>query len=84
MRIGFDAMLAQFDPDRLQQGFDRQLKKGALLTVPAKLRYWEMYRDTYRDMVKDPERAFRQLFGDEFANAYEEQLQRLKAESRKP
>ena len=83
MRIGFEAMLAQFDPDRLQTGFDRQLKKGALLTVPAKLRDWEMYRDIYRDMVKDPERAFRELFGDEFASAYEEQLERLKAEGRR-
>ena len=35
----------EFDPDRLQEQFDRQLKKGSLLAVPAKLRYWELYRD---------------------------------------
>jgi predicted component of type VI protein secretion system len=31
-------------------------------------------------MVKDPEASFRSLFGEEFARAYEEQLERLKAE----
>ena len=30
-------------------------------------------------MVKDPEATFRELFGEEFARAYEEQLRQLKA-----
>jgi FHA domain-containing protein len=30
-------------------------------------------------MEKDPEATFRALFGDEFARAYEQQLQQLKA-----
>jgi type VI secretion system FHA domain protein len=82
IRSAFTAMLAQFDPDRLQQDFDRQLKKGALVAVPAKLRYWDLYRETFQEMVKDPETAFRQLFGDEFASAYEEQLNRIKERHR--
>ena len=82
IRAAFTAMLAQFDPDRLQQDFDRQLKKGALVSVPAKLRYWDLYRETFQEMVKDPETAFRQLFGDEFAAAYEEQLNRIKERHR--
>ena len=68
----------EFDPDRLQEEFDRQLNKGSLLSVPAKLRYWDLYRDRCRDMVKDPETSFRELFGEEFAKAYEDQLKRLK------
>ena len=82
LRVAFEAMLAEFDPDRLQEEFDRQLKKGALLSVPAKLRYWDLYQEKIRDMVKDPEVSFRELFGDEFAKAYEEQLRRLKAQGR--
>jgi type VI secretion system protein ImpI len=35
-------------------------------------------------MVKDPERCFRELFGNEFAEAYEEQLKRLKGQGRAP
>jgi type VI secretion system FHA domain protein len=82
MRAAFDAMLEQFDPDYLQKEFDRQLKSGSLLSVPAKLRYWDMYRERCRDMVRDKEAAFRKLFGEEFAEAYEVQLRRLKAAGR--
>ena len=46
MRMAFDAMLAEFDPDRLQEQFDRQLSKGSLISMPAKLRYWDLYRDS--------------------------------------
>jgi type VI secretion system FHA domain protein len=82
VRVAFEAMLAEFDPDRLQAEFDRQLKKGALLSVPARLRYWDLYREKFHDMVKDPETTFRELFGEEFAKAYEEQLRRLRAQGR--
>ena len=33
-------------------------------------------------MVSDADASFRELFGDEFARAYEEQLERLKAQGR--
>src|SRR4030095_2474906 len=81
VRVAFEAMLARFDPDPRQERFDRQ-KKGALVSVPAKLRYWDLYRDWIHDMVRDAEGSFRELFGDEFARAYEEQLKKLKAQGR--
>jgi type VI secretion system FHA domain protein len=77
MRVAFESMLAEFDPDSLQQEFDRQLGKGLM---PAKLRYWDLYREKRDEMIKDPEASFRRLFGEEFARAYEEQLKQLKAE----
>lgn len=79
MRLAFEAMLARFDPARLQEDFDRHLKKGSILGVPAKLRYWDLFRERYGDMSKDADASFRKLFGEEFAKAYEEQLARLKA-----
>jgi type VI secretion system FHA domain protein len=79
MRLAFEAMLARFDPTRLQEEFDRHLKKGSILGVPAKLRYWDLYRERYGDKVRDADATFQQLFGDEFAKAYEEHLARLKA-----
>ena len=82
MRVAFEAMLAQFDPDGLQKEFDRQLKRSALLGVTTRLRYWDLYRERQEAMAKDPEATFRRLFGEEFAKAYEEQLRRLKAERR--
>ena len=82
MRLAFDSMLAQLDPNHLQDDFDRQIKKGSILGVPAKLRYWDLYRDKYSDLAKDAQGAFRNLFGDAFAKAYEEQLERLQGLAR--
>jgi type VI secretion system FHA domain protein len=81
MRLAFESMLSQFDPLRLQEEFDRQMK-GSLLGVPAKMRYWDLYRDKYGDLIKDAEAGFRSLFGDAFARAYEEHLERLKQSGR--
>jgi type VI secretion system FHA domain protein len=78
MRLAFESMLAQLDPNQLQEEFDRQIKKGSILGVPAKLRYWDLYREKYSDLIKDGQGAFRTLFGDAFAKAYEEQLERLR------
>lgn len=81
MRLAFESMLSQFDPLRLQEEFDRQMK-GSMFGVAAKLRYWELYRDKYGDLIKDAEAGFRTLFGDAFARAYEEHLERLKQPGR--
>lgn len=82
MRVAFEAVLAQFDPARLQQEFDRQMKKGSILGVPAKLRYWDLYRDKYTEMTQNADASFRALFVEEFGRAYEDQLQRLQALAR--
>src|SRR5262249_56476501 len=67
MRVAFESMLAEFDPDRLQEDFDQQANKGIGLS---KMRYWDQFRDKRREMAKDPEATFRQLFGEPFARAY--------------
>jgi type VI secretion system FHA domain protein len=82
MRVAYEAMLAEFEPARLQEEFDRHIKSGSFLSGPGKLKYWELYRNRFHDMVKDADTSFRQLFGDEFAKAYEQQLVRLKTVNR--
>jgi type VI secretion system FHA domain protein len=81
MRLAFESMLSQFDPQRMQDEFDRQMK-GSIIGVPSKLRYWDLYRDKYGELSKDAETGFRTLFGDAFARAYEEHLERLKKSGR--
>jgi type VI secretion system FHA domain protein len=82
VRRAFELILADFNPDRLQEQFDRQMREGALLAKPASLRYWNLYRDWIRDKVADADTGFRELFGDRFAEAYEEQLRRLRTQGR--
>jgi type VI secretion system FHA domain protein len=79
VRVAFEAMLAAFAPERLQEEFDEQVKTGSLVAMPARLRYWDLYRARYAALLKDTETSFRELFGDEFASAYESQLARLKS-----
>jgi type VI secretion system FHA domain protein len=82
LRVAFDAMLAEFDADKLQQEFDDQMGKHALPLMPAKMRYWELLRERQQDMAKDADATFDRLFGDEFKRAYEEQFRKLKAARR--
>ena len=82
MQAAFQSMLADFHPDRLEEEFDRQLKTTALLRRLNKFRYWSLYRDRLQAMTEDPERSFRTLFGERFAQAFDEQLERLKKQRR--
>ncbi len=77
VRVAYQSMLDEFDPGRLQAQFDASTKSGSFLGG-SKQKYWELYRNKFHAMVKDADDSFRSLFGDEFAKAYEEQLERLR------
>jgi type VI secretion system protein ImpI len=81
VRAGVEKMLREFDPDRLQQEFDRE-PRNAVISMPARLRYWDQYREKVHGILEDADTSFRELFGEEFARAYEEQLERLKGRDR--
>jgi len=81
LRAAFDSMVREFDPQALEEKFDRQAK-GSLLS--GRRKYWELYREWYENVARDADSAFRTLFGEEFARAYEEQMQRLKNSGRPP
>ena len=86
MRVAFEFMLAEFAPDRLEEQFGRRIEKGGLMGKGAGLRqlralkYWDLYRDKQAEIARDPEASFRKLFGEAFAKAYEEQLERLRTQ----
>jgi len=82
MRVAYAAMLATFEPERLQQEFERHTRGGSFLSGPAKLKFWDLYCQRFHDIVKDADSSFRMLFGDEFAKAYEAQLASLKSVNR--
>jgi type VI secretion system FHA domain protein len=78
MRAGFDNVMSRFDPQQLQEGFDKRAKRGGLLSMSGKSRYWEQFTEEFQDLAGDREQAFRRLFAEEFAAAYEKQLELLK------
>jgi type VI secretion system FHA domain protein len=77
MRAGFENLLARFDPEQLQEEFDKRAKRSGVLGV-VKPKYWDLYSDYYAALRGDRDDAFRRLFGEEFALAYEKQSDFIK------
>jgi len=82
LRAGYQAMVTAFDPDTLEQKFERYVRRGGILGASAKPRYWDLYREVFEETTGDPDDSFRTLFGTAFSKAYEEQSRLLKQRSR--
>ncbi|HEY4215352.1 MAG TPA: type VI secretion system-associated FHA domain protein TagH [Steroidobacteraceae bacterium] len=82
IRAAFNALLAKFHPDNLEESYERKLKRTAMLGIGSKSRYWELYRAQFEEIDRDREAHFQLLFGEEFAKAYNEHLQKLAADAR--
>lgn len=83
IRAAFDAMLEQFDPERIEEEMNRSNSRGGgLLNVGAKSRFRDFYLERFARLTGDRDESFRRLFGEYFAQAYEEQMDRLKAAAR--
>jgi type VI secretion system FHA domain protein len=82
IRTAFNSVLARFEPEGLQETFERKLKRTMLLGVTTKLKYWDLYCEQFEDFGRDAEATFQNLFGEDFAKAYFEQLQQLATTAR--
>lgn len=82
IRAAFSAMLAKLHPEKLEDLYERKLKRTAMLGLGNKAKYWEMYRAQFEEIDRDREAHFQLLFGEEFALAYNEHLQKLMADAR--
>jgi type VI secretion system protein ImpI len=75
MRTAFDAMLARFAPARFEPVAGAAASRSPFRR---KEEPWDVYRRQFGALTADPDDCFKRLFGDVFAQAYEEQLARLK------
>jgi type VI secretion system protein ImpI len=78
LRVAFDFMLHQFDPEVLQAQFSRQTGRGSVLGIGGKPKLWEAYVARFGELAADRDFAFRRLFGEEFGKAYEQNLEQQK------
>ncbi|MDP2322661.1 MAG: type VI secretion system-associated FHA domain protein TagH [Gammaproteobacteria bacterium] len=60
----------RFDPEELKSRFDKGLKRGGLLSGANKLKYWELYEESYPALTQRDDGGPPQLFSEEFARAY--------------
>jgi type VI secretion system protein len=82
MRSAFKGMMERFDPEKLEKQFDKQAK-GVSLPGMQKAKYWNSYGEYYANYAENMEQSFRHLFGDDFVQAYENQIFKLVSARRK-
>jgi type VI secretion system FHA domain protein len=71
------ALLKRFQPEFLEDTFDRTVSRAGLLPGGKKAKYWDAYEDYYKNLAASVEDNFQNMFGEEFARAYENQVNRL-------
>lgn len=64
----------RFDPDELQQSFDRTLEGKPMFRKMNQLKYWQLYCDLYPVMTQSGSGKFPHQFSEEFVRCYEKQI----------
>lgn len=64
----------RFDPDELKARFDKGMKRSGLLAGANKLKYWELYEESYHALTQRDDGGPPQLFSEEFARAYTQEM----------
>lgn len=72
----------RFDPEELKRRFDQGLKRPSLLAGANRLKYWELYEETYQVLVQHDEGQPPRLFAEDFARAYSEELDSARRKGR--
>ena len=81
MRQALRDYMERFDPDELRLQFDQGLKRNPLLAGTNRLKYWELYEETYHALAHGDEGKLPDAFSEEFARAYEREVEELKLRS---
>ncbi len=78
MNSAFIEFADRFDPDELQEGFDRTLGSNLFTKFLRKSKYWAMYGDLYPILTEKGGARFPQMYAEEFVSAYERQIAEYK------
>jgi type VI secretion system protein ImpI len=71
--VAFDHMLRRFEPRALEEHFGAKSDRAGVLSK--KHKPWQAYLEYYASLQSDRDHAYRRLFGEEWAKAYEQELQ---------
>lgn len=73
----------RFDPDELQQSFDKTLDGKPLFKKMNQVKYWQLYCDLYPIMTQPGSGRFPHQFSEEFVRCYEKHIAEYKRLERK-
>ena len=79
LQAALRALLARFAPAELEVRLSGQSRLDQWLPLARKAHFWDLFTATYAEVAADASEDFMQLFGDAFAAAYREQIERLAA-----
>ncbi len=77
MQNAIRAMIEQLDPEVLEKHFAAQ-HRTSLMSVNKKSRNWELYKAFYQQFCESMMDEFQKKYGEEFSEAYEEQVNKLR------
>lgn len=78
MNSAFTEFADRFEPQELQDAFDRTLGTGLLSKLTNKRKYWGMYGDLYSILTEKGSGRYPQMYAEEFVRAYERQISEYK------
>lgn len=83
MQAAFRGMIERFDPNNLESRFEKY-KSSSLLSLGQKSKRWAAYKEYHHGLTENLDDSFQHLFGYDFVQAYEDQMQRLISERISP
>lgn len=78
MRTALLAVLMRFDPKKLQQRLQETSPISASIPIHRQAKSWRLFEQLYQSIEREAEDNFYHLFGQAFAETYEQQMQNLK------
>lgn len=76
MQAAFRGMIERFDPNNLESRFEKY-KSSSILSLGQKGKRWNAYKQYHQGLIDNLDDSFQHLFGYDFVQAYEDQMQRL-------
>ena len=84
LQAALRALLAHFAPAELELRLGGPSRLEHWLPMARKAHFWDLFTAAYAEVAADATEDFMQLFGDAFAAAYREQIERLAAGAKGP
>ena len=81
MRAALAAVVARFDPGRIESRLAEPARLDRWLPGARKARMWDRLVALYGELARDADEDLQRLFGEKFSSAYAQQVERLRAQA---
>ena len=79
MQTALMTVLKRFDPQKLEERLQRLSPISASIPIHKQAKLWNLFEQLYEEIQQEAEDNFYHLFGQAFAETYEQQMQKLKS-----